>query len=156
MVTGYQYDSFGNKIAIGVTARTNTYNWTYQYNGLNQLTRITDSCGNTTRYDYKNSGRLKDKYLPNGITGAYTYYQNGDVNTIGYTISGSTNVLNLNYPSYDNAHNILTQVKNGVTKTFNYDNINQLFMLPGPCSFPSGMFCCPKAKLLKNKLMIKM
>ncbi len=34
--------------------------------------------------------------------------------------------MNLSYPSYDNANNILTQVENGVTKTFNYDNINQL------------------------------
>ncbi len=125
-VIGYQFDSFGIKVGMGVTAGTATYNWMYQYNGLNQLTSMTDSCGNTTRYDYKNSGRLKDKYLPNGITGAYAYNPNGDVNTIGYTISGSTNVLNLNYPSYDNAHNILTQVKNGVTKTFSYDNVNQL------------------------------
>ncbi len=29
-------------------------------------------------------------------------------------------------PSYDNAHNILTQGINGVTKTFSYDNLNQL------------------------------
>jgi YD repeat-containing protein len=39
---------------------------------------------------------------------------------------GSAIVLNLNYSSYDNAHNILTQVKNGVTKAFSYDNVNQL------------------------------
>ena len=35
-------------------------------------------------------------------------------------------MLNLNYPSYDNAHNILTQRKNGVTHSFSYDNVNQL------------------------------
>ena len=67
----------------------------------------------------------KDKYLPNGITGAYGYNPNGDINTLQYK-AGSTNVLNLNYPSYDNVHNILTQGKNGVTKTFSYDNLNQL------------------------------
>ena len=66
-----------------------------------------------------------DKYLPNGITGAYSYNPNGDINAIAYT-SGANNVLNLNYSSYDNAHNILTQGKNGVTRTFSYDNVNQL------------------------------
>jgi YD repeat-containing protein len=65
------------------------------------------------------------QYLPNGITGAYTYNPNGDINTLQYK-AGSTNVLNLNYPSYDNAHNLLTQIKNGVTHSFSYDNVNQL------------------------------
>ena len=110
---------------MGVTAGTNTYNWTYQYNGLNQLVSMTDPCGHTTSYDYKNSGRLKDKYLPNGITGTYSYNPDGDINSIVY-ISVTTNILNLSYPSYDNAHNILTEVENGVTKTFSYDNLNQL------------------------------
>jgi hypothetical protein len=86
---------------------------------------MVDSCGHTSSYDYKNSGRMKDKYLPDGITGAYTYYANGDINTLQYK-AGSTNVLNLNYSSYDNAHNIPIQVKNGVTKAFNYDSVNQL------------------------------
>jgi hypothetical protein len=36
---------------------------------------------------------MKDKYLPNGITGAYSYNPNGDISTIAYT-SVSTNVLN--------------------------------------------------------------
>ena len=75
--------------------------------------------------DYKNSGRLKDKYLPNGITGTYSYNPDGDINSIVY-ISGTTNILNLSYPSYDNANNIPTQGINGVTKTFNYDTMNQL------------------------------
>ena len=64
-----------------------------------------------------------DKYLPNGITWAYSYNPNGDINDITYT-SGANSILNLSYPSYDNAHNILTQGINGVTKTFNYDTMN--------------------------------
>ncbi len=118
-VIGYQFDSFGNKVGMGVTTGTNTYNWSYQYNGLNQLVSMTDSCGHTTNYDYKNSGRLKDKYLPNGITGAYSYNPNGDINAIQYK-AGSTKVLNLNDSSYDNAHNILTQVKNGCKSSETY------------------------------------
>jgi uncharacterized protein RhaS with RHS repeats len=41
-----------NSRLVSVTnlAGTNTYN------GLNQLVSMTDSCGNTTRYNYKNSG----------------------------------------------------------------------------------------------------
>ncbi len=37
------------------------------YNGLNQFVSMTDSCGNTTRYDYKNSWWLKGGYLRDGI-----------------------------------------------------------------------------------------
>ncbi len=37
------------------------------YNGLNQLVSMTDCCGNTTLYDYKNTRRRKEGYLRDGI-----------------------------------------------------------------------------------------
>ena len=99
------YDAFGNIIEVDETIVTSTYKTYYTYDGLHDLTGMTDAAGNVRNFTYDGLGRrltAQDLHA----SGASTY------GTWNYT--------------YDNAGNLTQQVdpKNQTT-TYAYDDINR-------------------------------
>ncbi len=62
---------------------------------------------------------------PNGVTGNYTYFDNGDLNTLTYTNGTAAPLLVLSY-SYDKISNVDTKTKDGVLYDYTYNGLYQL------------------------------
>ncbi|MCC3766281.1 RHS repeat-associated core domain-containing protein [Streptomyces sp. UNOC14_S4] len=97
-----QYDPFGNKTS-------------YNYDGLVNISYVTDALGNRTTFGYDGSGYLTKKTTAGGSTEQYTYDGNGNVTKATDAGSHATAY------EYDSG-NLLTSVKDalGNTAKFTY------------------------------------
>ncbi len=109
----------------------------YDYCTCGDLERVIDPNGNVTRWEYDRSGRLTKKVYPNqtetvyqydpdngrlvsmtdalGQITSYTYYLDGNINTINY--SNSVNPTNSLTYTWDPDVNRLTNVSGGIGQT---------------------------------------
>ncbi|MGA2084000.1 MAG: DUF2341 domain-containing protein [Terracidiphilus sp.] len=148
VTTTYTYDAL-NRLLTRSTPGEATVSFTYTATGK----YLTSSVGShTTSYTYDSLDRLITKVTPQG-TLRYTYYPNGQVETItssntggasvSYTYDGLnrlSSVVDNNLPgqnttnyTYDNASNVATVVyPNGLISTFTYDPMNRLTELSMP------------------------
>ncbi|MEZ5003939.1 MAG: RHS repeat-associated core domain-containing protein [Chitinophagales bacterium] len=72
-VIGYTYDKASNKTSISYPSNGSNKTVEYTYNGVNQMTSVTDWLNNTTTYQYDAVGRLIRSTLPNGIKSEMGY-----------------------------------------------------------------------------------
>lgn len=98
-------DAYGNLTKVVEYNENSSYTTNYQYNGLNNLTKITDALGNIQNFNYDNLGRRlssEDLHTANDATfGTHTY-------------------------SYDDASNLTSETdQNGQTINYNYDKLSR-------------------------------
>ncbi|PGZ92182.1 DNRLRE domain-containing protein [Bacillus sp. AFS029533] len=115
----YTYDN--SKI---ITATDNKGITSYEYDGQNRLTKITDPVGKITEYTYDGVGnRISESNTENGVTSTTVYTYDNDNNELKKIIypDGST----ISY-SYDANGNILTKTDKSGTASYEYNSNNQL------------------------------
>ncbi len=118
-------DAYGNLVKVDETNFGNTYTTNYEYNGNNNLTKITDALGNVRNFTYDALGRrltAQDSHAPtDGTYGSYTYT---------YDDSGNlTSVLDpksqtINYV-YDDLNRVATEDyagQAGTEEIYTYDS----------------------------------
>jgi RHS repeat-associated protein len=148
VTTTYTYDAL-NRLLTRSTPGEATVSFTYTATGKYHTSAVGS---HTTTYTYDSLDRLIIKVTPQG-TLSYTYYANGQVETItssntggasvSYTYDGLnrlSSVVDNNLPgenttnyTYDPASNVATVVyPNGLTSTFTYDPMNRLTELSMP------------------------
>lgn len=157
---GFYYSSFGNVAKYEYTGHETltkennhygrieeryqgSYNTSFQYNILGNITKMTDPFNLVTDYDYDTLNRL-ETVTTDGITAEYDYYDDNMLKTVSYggmittytydnanrmysmvTKRGNT-VIRSEIYSYDGNNNVTTiQGENG-TKSYDYDPTNRL------------------------------
>lgn len=124
-IKSYYSDAFGNLSAIDEVNGTSTYTTQYQYNGLQNLTKIIDTDGNVRNFTYDLLGRqtkTEDLHAPADTSFGST--------TIAYDLAG--NVLSKTMPlndtinyTYDDIDRALTEDHTGQGGTeviYTYDS----------------------------------
>ena len=147
-VSNIEYDGKGNVTRVDVTADGKTLTTRYEYNDLNDVTKVTDPMGYVTNYTYT-SGNLTKVQSPvssvytqisrlsnglpsqvkdgEGVTADYSYDTYGNLNRV--TLPGSI----VTVPAYDAAGR-LTSIKDalGNTYTYGYDANDNLTSTKDP------------------------
>jgi len=136
-ISNIEYDEKGNVTRVDVTGDDRTLTTRYEYNDMNDVTKVTDPMGYVTNYSYTNGNLTKiqspisdvwtqisrlSNGLPSqvkdaeGVTVDYSYDSYGNVNKM--TLPGSL----VTVPTYDAAGR-LTSIKDarGNTHTYGYD-----------------------------------
>ncbi|MBX7131710.1 MAG: hypothetical protein K1X67_03415 [Fimbriimonadaceae bacterium] len=101
----------------------------YRYDSYGRVDRVTSAFSEVTDITYDGTGsRVTRKDLPNGNYETYTYDVRGRVEDIVLKNSGHTVLRKLEhtYDAVDNITEIVETRGSAVTKTFGYDDIDQL------------------------------
>ncbi len=142
-VSGITYDASGNVTSITVTG-DGTLTTTMTYDGMNNLTSVTDPKNNTTTYSYNAKGNLvgvsapedvttsitvdEDKGLPKevknpmGVITKYTYNKYGNVETV------SLPALGLSSSAVYDAASRLTSTKDALGRMHSFEYNNNDFL----------------------------
>jgi RHS repeat-associated protein len=123
-VTKYFYNEVGNRDSVHNANGTSTG---YTYDNLNRLTNVTNfapdlSVISSYQYELNNAGIRTSATESDGSRVEYNYDD-------CYKLTGETRSGNHAYAitfTYDNVGNRLTQVRDGVTKSYTYNNRDQL------------------------------
>ena len=127
-----------------------THKTAYTYDADNRVTEVKYDNSDTHKvnYSYDLLNRITTKTVTNGVPYSTTYgYLAGD--TTGYGANATTplvanitqgegaNAMNFAY-SYDNRGNIVSEVRNGVTVSYEYDELGQLIRVNDPNDKTAG------------------
>ncbi len=112
----YTYDLAGNPISMNTLEGI----YSYQYDKIGQLTKVTDPDGRYESYSYDAAGN-RNLVDNNGITTTYTTNN----------MNQYTNVGNVSY-SYDANGNMISKTENGSTTTYLYNLENRLIKVTSP------------------------
>jgi len=109
----YDFDAFGNRKELEVTRSTNTLlHFDYSYDGLDRLTRITDSVqsGATIGFGYGSSSKLEEIRQMNGSKTEFSYASSttGLLTGIEHLRPDNSVIMALAY-SYNSVNNIPTR-----------------------------------------------
>jgi RHS repeat-associated protein len=118
-------DNRGNIKSVTTTVKGVNQTTAYTYNGLNQVTKITDALGNTQAFEYDNLGNLLTTTATDTTTGEYhtTQYQSNNLGWKTQTTDAQGRVFK---NSYDAVGNVKTQTENGLrATTYIYDVLNR-------------------------------
>ena len=127
------YDSSG-RITGSVDARGNEpgaspsdYDWLYEYNGANQVTKMTDPLGSQTAFAYDPAGNLTSRTDSKSRTTSFGYNPANYLTTVAAPGSIDTSY------TYDNAGNLKTRTDdNNHITTYSYDDANRLAEILSP------------------------
>lgn len=118
-------DAYGNLIKVDETNSASTYTTNYEYNGNNNLTKITDALGNVRNFTYDGLGRrltAQDLHASADTTyGSWTYTYEDSGNLTSVTDPKSQQI---DY-TYDDVNRRLTENYTGQTGTevsYTYDS----------------------------------
>ena len=118
----YQYDAAGRRTQVRYPDGKQV---SYQFDAVGQLAGVTDYASHETRYAYRSDGSLETVDLPNGVTGARTYDDAGELTSIVYTRGGDL-LLSLDYAKDANGNRtVLTDSLLGTT-SYEYDALDRL------------------------------
>ncbi len=119
---GYGYDANGNRLSMS----TPWGSFSYQYDQLNRLTRITNPQGRQFSFAYDANGRRTQLDYPNGIRTTYGYDNAGQVLSIIHTRLSDQAVIAKSTYSYDAAGNRTNMTDMSGTHTYAYDDLHRL------------------------------
>ena len=117
----YTYNSLGQRIQVTLPGDETIV---YSYDIGNRLSTMSTEAGDFT-FGYDSGDRLSSFTYPNGITTDYGYDDAGHITSM---VSSGTrgDVLNIAYPSLDGLGNRLEKSQNGISTTYNYDELYRL------------------------------
>lgn len=120
----FEYDALGNM--VGKTD-ANGNKWTYVYDELSRLTKVTDPLGNVTKSYYDKNSNLTEVVDANGNSTTYNY---DDMNRMVSVVDALNSMTQFDY---DNNGNLVskTDAKGNVT-TYSYDSRNRLVKTVDP------------------------
>ena len=149
-VSDVNYDEKGNVTSITITG-DGSLTTRMTYDGMNNLTSITDPMGYTTTYSYDSRGNLTEITAPEGVTTSISVNSKGlptsitnpmgvetkmDYNSYGNVIRTTLTALGLtSSASYDNASRMIKATDAlGRTHRFEYDDNDNLLSSTDPMS----------------------
>ena len=133
-INNIEYDGNGNVTRVDVTGDGKTLTTRYEYNTMNDVTKVTDPMGNVTNYTYTNGNLTK---IQSPISGVYTSIErnsDGTPSTVtngagisvvyGYDSRGNVNKITLpgnlvTVPTYDDAGR-LTSITDALGNVYSY------------------------------------
>ena len=117
-------DAYGNLVKVEEHNGANTYTTTYEYNGLNNLTKLTDDAGNVRNFTYDGLGNrltAEDLHAPaDGTFGSWSYTYD-DAGNITQTVDAKSQTIS---HTYDDLNRVLTEDYTGAGGTevsYTYD-----------------------------------
>ncbi|MBQ3630548.1 MAG: S-layer homology domain-containing protein [Prevotella sp.] len=134
-ISNIAYDDKGNVTQVDVSGDGKTLSTKYEYNTLNDITKMTDPMGNVTTYTYTNGNLTK---VQSPISGVYTSIDrnsngtpskvtNGEGVSVSYGYDGYGNLNKITLPgslvtvpTYDAAGR-LTSIKDALGNIYSYD-----------------------------------
>jgi RHS repeat-associated protein len=121
-IIGYGYDNNGNRTSM----TTPWGSFSYVYDDLNRLTRITNPQGQIFDFAYDALGRRKELAYPNGVTAFYNYDAAGQLLELSHRrLADSTTVAFAAYV-YDAAGNRTQMTDPAGAHAYGYDNLHRL------------------------------
>ncbi len=125
---GYTYDANGNR-----TRMTTPWGaFSYEYDSLNRLTKVTNPQGRIFTFAYDSLGRRTRLTYPNGIETTYAYDAAGQVTQILHRrVSDNTAIAFANY-TYDSAGNRTSMEDMSGVHTYGYDDLHRLISATHP------------------------
>jgi len=149
-ISNVTYDAKGNITKFTVTG-DGTLTTTMTYDGMNNLTSVTDPKGYTTTYTYDSKGNLTGVSAPEGVTASITVNSKGlptevtnpmgvktqfQYNTYGNVTKTTLPALSLSSTAaYDNASRMTSSTDAmGRTTSFSYDGNDNLTSMTDPAS----------------------
>lgn len=130
----YGYDANGQISQRSTSAGTVTYG----YGDNQRLATVVDTAGKKTSYEYDPAGRIDKAIMPNGVTAAYRYDDNGSLLQLLHT-KGSAIVTGTRYTLADSGQRKKVEEFDGgsvldvngpaspvVTRDFQYDGVGRL------------------------------
>ncbi len=126
-VLNYGYDSAGNRTRMSSSSRLLA---SYEYDSLDRVARITDGSGLNVGYTYDALSRVISRSLPNGLQTTYDYDGLGRLVRLK-ELAGSRAISAADY-SYDAADNVARITAGGGTRTYDYDEKQQLVAASSP------------------------
>ncbi len=121
----YEKDARGNLVRVNEYSGSEVYQTSYEYNGLNNLTKITDALGNVRNFTYDYLGRrltAEDLHASaDGTFGTWTYTYDLSGNTT-QTVDSKSQTINY---TYDSINRVLTEDYTGSAGTevaYGYDS----------------------------------
>lgn len=149
--TSIAYNSEWEKTSVSTGSGSEATTTIYQYDGIGNVSDVTDGRSKTWHYDYNNRKRLAKKTDPNGNYTEWTYdgvgnkmteKRSGDTTGTSYTYNAGdylTDIVdqagNHTHMAVDGAGNRITIVDpNGHTNSLGYDGLNRKTSL----SYPDG------------------
>ena len=121
-VSGITYDAKGNVTRINVKGDGTTLTTKMTYDGMNNLTSVTDPMGNKTTYTYDAKGNLTKVTEPESVVTKLTVNENGQVTTATNPMGVKTNFA---YNSYGNMTKA-TLPALGISSSAEYDDASRL------------------------------
>ncbi|MDP3542860.1 MAG: RHS repeat-associated core domain-containing protein, partial [Elusimicrobiota bacterium] len=127
---GYGYDANGNRTSM----TTPWGSFSYLYDSLNRLTRITNPQSRQFNFQYNANGRRTKLIYPNGIETTYAYDNAGQVLSIIHTRTSDSTVIAKSTYSYDSAGNRLSMTDLAGTHSYGYDDQHRLTTASHPAA----------------------
>ncbi|MDD1515378.1 DNRLRE domain-containing protein [Priestia megaterium] len=129
---GWTYKSNSDKILTSTFTQSNITNETkYEYNTLDQNTKVTDSTEKSYIFDYDENGYVRNYTAGNGSGSAFAYDAAGKVTSLDIGTPNNDNILSESY-KYDSNNNrteVTSYKADGTidkTTSYNYDDNDQL------------------------------
>jgi RHS repeat-associated protein len=127
---GYEYSPTNYRTKLTATGMTDV---TYSYDDLDRLTSLTQGT-EVYGYTYDDNSRLTALTRPNGVDTSYAY---DDADRLTQIHHLKTSVLDDPYDyTYDSVGNILTESRDGGTRTYTYDSLNRLTQMDKTVAVP--------------------
>ena len=121
-IIGYGYDANGNRTSM----TTPWGNFSYNYDDLNRLTRLTNPQGRVFEFQYDAAGRRTRLTYPNGIETAYEYDAAGQVLSINHHRTADQGVVAFSSYTYDAAGNRTSMTDLSGAHSYGYDDLHRL------------------------------
>lgn len=131
---GYTYDANGNR--TGMMTPWGTFS--YEFDSLNRLTRITNPQAKTFTFSYDALSRRTRLTLPNGIQADYVYDSSSQLSQIVYRRISDNAAVAFNNYTYDQVGNRLTMTDLNGTHFYEYDDLRRLISAQHPPSSKLG------------------
>lgn len=131
----WSYDANNNVKNQTIANGSSSYATNYEYNSVNQNTKVTDPAGRTYLFDYDENGNTKTFLTGNGAGSTYLYDDNNRVTHLAIGKKDGNNISTFDY-EYDGNGN--RKVANTVDDTgtkkieYFYDDLNQLLSETDP------------------------